>query len=80
MDKLKLIVISPKGVLLEDNASSVAMKAADGWFGVRAGSIPITAVLAECDIRYVKNDEDKIYHIGGGFAEVKDDLVTVLTE
>ncbi|MDD4124455.1 MAG: hypothetical protein PHW77_01820 [Eubacteriales bacterium] len=80
MDKLKLTVISPAGLLLEDNASSVAMKTADGWFGVRAGSFPITAALEKCDIRYVKSGVEQIYHINGGFAEIKNDIITILVE
>ncbi len=79
-DNLRLTVVSPRGVLFEDTASSVSMKAADGWFGVRAGALPVIAVLTECDIKYVKNEKEQTYRISGGFAEVKDNTVTVLVE
>ncbi|MGI6716052.1 MAG: F0F1 ATP synthase subunit epsilon [Eubacteriales bacterium] len=78
MDSLKLIVLSPEGVKLEENASSVSLLAPDGRFGVREGCLPIKAVLAGGDIRYTKNGKENTFNIPGGIAEIKDNTITVL--
>lgn len=78
MDALRLFILSPEGPLLDESTSSVAMKAADGWFGIRKGMAATAAALLECDILYTKEGKTETFHIAGGFAVVKNDTVTIL--
>lgn len=80
MDKLKIVVITPEGTKLEDTASSVTMKSSDGYFGVRAGALSTVSLLVKSDIKYVKDGKEHLITISGGFAEVKGDVVTIITQ
>jgi len=80
VDKLNLIVTSPKGVLLDETVGSVKLKSSDGYFGVLPGALHTIALIVESDVVYEKGGGSFSFPVKGGFAEVKDGTVTVITE
>lgn len=79
-DKLKLEIVTPEKLLLSEDADIVVATATEGEFGVLPGHIPFLTTLQTGELRYKIGNEIHYLAIGGGFAEVLDDKVTVLAE
>ena len=75
-----LKVITPDGLVLEEQAESVVLKGDLGEFGVLAGHVAMVSNIAPGRIRYVNAQGEKTLIAHGGISEVRDDTVTVLTE
>lgn len=70
-----------QGRALEAQAVSVVFPAADGLAGVLGRCGPIAATLGAGPLTVEKADGQKLeYFVTGGFAHVRDDVVTVLAE
>lgn len=81
MAKLKLKVITPEKVLLEqDDVDAVYSTAVDGEFGVMPGHIPYMAPLAIGVSKFVHGSEAKYISTIGGIFQVKDNEVLILTD
>ena len=78
--KLTLRVVSPEGVVLEQEASAVRVPGEGGSFGVLPRHAPLVALTDSGILRARTPEGGEIeYLIHDGFAEVRDDVVTVLT-
>jgi len=76
---LTLKVVSPEGVLLETEANSVQFPGEDGLFGVLPRHAAMTS-LTESGLLRAKTPQGEVeYLIHDGFAQVRDNVVTVLT-
>ena len=69
-------LITPEEKVLEVRASSVVIPAHDGQIGVLKGRAPL---LCELGIGVLTVDSEA-YYVDGGFAQVLDNRVTILTE
>jgi F0F1-type ATP synthase epsilon subunit len=70
-----------QGRALEAKALSVIFPAADGLAGVLARCGPIAAALGAGPLTVTQADGPKLeYFVAGGFAHVRDDVVTILAE
>ncbi len=69
-------VITPEEKVLEARVSSVVIPAHDGQIGVLKNRAPL---LCELGIGVLTVDSD-LYYVDGGFAQVLDNRVTILTE
>ena len=75
-----LSVISPERVIFEARATAVTLPAYDGEVGILADRAPF---LARLGVGWLKADTEKghkAYLLDGGFAQVVDNKVSVLTE
>ncbi len=81
MDKnLSLTIISPDRILYEGHAESVILPGVVGYFGVLPGHATLVSQLDIGMIKlHTKNKEFRIA-IDGGFCEVKNNEIRVLTE
>lgn len=77
---LKLRVLSPHGVLLDTVARSVRLSAADGSIGIHRGHPTALIMLAHGKLEYIKDEKTHKTQTNGVFAEVKDDVITVIAE
>jgi F-type H+-transporting ATPase subunit epsilon len=77
---LRVSVISPVGTLYEGEADMVVAPAWDGEVGVLRGHAPLLVLLGTGDVRVRAADGEHRFRIGGGFMQVADDVVTVLSE
>ena len=77
---MKVSVISPEKTIFEGDADSVVVPAWDGQLGVMRGHAPMLVLLGEGDMRVVNGGSDQKFHISGGFMQVANDVVTVLSE
>lgn len=79
-DRLKVSVISPERTVYEGEADQVVVPAWDGQLGVLRGHAPMLVLLGEGELRISRAGTDERFHIRGGFLQVADDIVTVLSE
>ena len=76
---LKVSVISPEAVLFEGSADSVVVPAHDGELGILTGHAPLMALLGKGVLR-VGSDGAQRFNVDGGFLQVVDNVVRVVTE
>jgi F-type H+-transporting ATPase subunit epsilon len=79
-DRLKVYVISPERTVYEGEADQVVVPAWDGQLGVLRGHAPMLVLLGEGELRVTNGGADQKFQIRGGFLQVADDVVTVLSE
>jgi F-type H+-transporting ATPase subunit epsilon len=77
---LRVSVISPVGTLYEGEADMVVAPAWDGEVGVLRGHAPFLVLLGSGPLRVRAADGEHRFQIAGGFMQVVDDVVTVLSE
>jgi F-type H+-transporting ATPase subunit epsilon len=76
-----LSVVAPDAAVAEESVVSVVAPGVEGYFGVMAGHSPLVAALRPGLVEYAKPDGNRHYiYVGGGFAEVRADRVTVLAD
>jgi F-type H+-transporting ATPase subunit epsilon len=78
--KLKVSVISPERTVYEGDAEQVVAPAWDGEIGILRGHAPLLVLLGDGDVRVRTGGQDHRFHISGGFMQVVDDVVTILSE
>lgn len=76
---LTLKVVSPQGTLLETEANSVQFPGEDGLFGVLPRHAAMTSLTASGVLRAKTPQGEIEYVIHDGFAQVRDNVVTILT-
>ena len=77
---LKVSVISPEAVLFEGDAASVVAPAYDGEIGILENHAPIMSVLGKGELRLSGSGADRRFTIEGGFLQVVDNTVRIVTE
>lgn len=76
---LRCIVVTPEKAVLDDSADFVAIPMYDGEVGVLPGRLPLIGRLGFGELRYTKAGAVRRYFIDGGFAQVRANVVTILT-
>jgi F-type H+-transporting ATPase subunit epsilon len=76
---LRVSVISPERVLFEGDTDSVVAPAFDGEVGILTGHAAMMTVLGDGELRLGSNGAHR-FHVEGGFLQVVDDHVRVVTE
>jgi F-type H+-transporting ATPase subunit epsilon len=77
---LTVSVISPERVLYEGEATSVVAPAYDGEVGILTGHAPMMTLLGRGTLRVDGGAGSQRYAVSGGFLQVLDDRVRVVTE
>lgn len=76
---LRVSVISPERVLFEGETDSIVAPAFDGEVGILSGHAAMMTVLGNGELRLGTNGSHR-FHVEGGFLQVVDDNVRVVTE
>lgn len=78
---LQCVVVTPERTVLDEHVEFVALPLYDGELGVLPGRAPLIGRLGygELRTRAEGSAAPKRYFVDGGFAQVRDDVVTVLT-
>jgi F-type H+-transporting ATPase subunit epsilon len=77
---LTVSVISPEAVLFEGTTESVVAPAFDGQVGILTGHAPMVTLLGTGELRLGAEGSGQRFHVEGGFLQVVDDIVRVVTE
>lgn len=78
---IKCSVLTPEKQVLDAAATAVVIPAHDGLIGILKNRAPLICELGKGELRIdtVDGKQERI-HIEGGFASVRDNEVTILTE
>ena len=79
MADLKISVVTPEATALETTASFVVVPLYDGELGVAVGHSPMIGRLGYGELRVGQGSDTQRYYVDGGFVQVADNEVTVLT-
>ncbi len=77
---LTVSVISPERVLFEGEATSIVAPAYDGEVGILTGHAPMMTLLGRGTLRVEGAGEARRYSVAGGFLQVLENRVRVVTE
>ncbi|MBO6096528.1 MAG: F0F1 ATP synthase subunit epsilon [Bacteroidales bacterium] len=77
---MRLHILSPEGSLVRADVSLVSLPGMLSPFTVLPGHAALVTALVAGDIRYVEDGTEKRIPVKEGFAEVKDNTVTVCVE
>lgn len=77
---LTVTVISPEAVLFEGTADSVVAPAYDGELGILTGHAPMMTLLGKGTLRVGGSGDSRQFLIEGGFLQVVENQVRVVTE
>jgi F-type H+-transporting ATPase subunit epsilon len=76
---LQCIVVTPEATVVDTTAEFVALPLFDGEAGVAPGRAPLIGRLGYGELRVRRNSETLRYYVDGGFVQVVDNVVSVLT-
>jgi F-type H+-transporting ATPase subunit epsilon len=79
MAQLQLIVVTPEATVLETPAEFVALPLFDGEIGILPGRAPLIGRLGYGELRVVSGGQTTRFYVDGGFVQVADNVVSVLT-
>jgi F-type H+-transporting ATPase subunit epsilon len=79
-DVLKVSVISTERTVFEGEADMVVVPAWDGEMGILRGHAPMLVLLGKGPLRIRTKGGEQRFDVEGGFLQVVDDIVTVLSE
>lgn len=77
---IALHILSPEGTVLEAQAELVSLPGSAGPFTVLKDHAPIVTSLDKGRVRYVSAGKELFVDIKEGFAEVRNNVVTVCAE
>ena len=77
--ELHCVVVTPERALVDLKADFVAIPMYDGEVGVLPGRASLIGRLGFGELRISKSGSTQRYYVDGGFAQVRDNVVTVLT-
>jgi F-type H+-transporting ATPase subunit epsilon len=76
---LQCVVVTPEKAVLDESAESVILPMFDGELGVLVGRAPLIGRLGAGELRIVHHGRTQRFFVDGGFAQVRGNVVTVLT-
>ena len=77
---MKCLVVTPEKTVLNMDATFVVLPLADGEYGILSKHTPLIARLGTGELRITGTDGQLTnYYVEGGFAEVLDDTIALLT-
>jgi F-type H+-transporting ATPase subunit epsilon len=77
--ELHCVVVTPERALLDETAELIVLPMYDGELGVLPGRAPLIGRLGYGELRIRRGDQTQRFFVDGGFAQVRDNVVTVLT-
>jgi F-type H+-transporting ATPase subunit epsilon len=77
---LHVVVLSPERTVYDGAADQVIAPAYNGSLGILRGHAPLMALLGEGSLRISRGGQELRYQVSGGFLQVADNQVTVLSE
>jgi F-type H+-transporting ATPase subunit epsilon len=80
-DSLTCIVVTPEQTALEQKAEFISVPLYDGELGVLLGRAPLIGRLGKGVLR-VRESNGKVsrYRVDGGFVQIQDNVVSLITE
>jgi F-type H+-transporting ATPase subunit epsilon len=77
---LRLDIITPERNVLSETVDSVQVPGLGGELGILPGHTPLISQLQTGVLAYTQGGATRRLHVSGGFAEIRDDRVSVLAD
>jgi len=77
--KMRVVVVTPEATLVDDTADFVALPLFDGEIGIAPSHSPLIGRLGFGELRIERGDNERRLYVDGGFVQVADDIISVLT-
>jgi F-type H+-transporting ATPase subunit epsilon len=78
-DSLTCTIVTPEQTALDTTADFVALPLFDGEIGIGANHSPLIGRLGFGEMRIKSGGQTLVYYVDGGFVQVADNVVVVLT-
>ena len=79
MAQLTCVVVTPEETALEQEADFVALPLFDGEAGIAPNHSPLIGRLGYGEMRVRQGDTVERFYVDGGFVQVRDNVVSILT-
>lgn len=79
-EKIHLEIVTPDRSVLNDDVDEVVVPGVVGEFGVLSGHTTFLTELGTGKLSYLKSGQPQSLQISGGFAEVRENHVTILAD
>jgi F-type H+-transporting ATPase subunit epsilon len=76
---MTLDILTPERTICSEEADIVIARALDGEIGILSNHAPLVAALDIAPLRYKKDGIEHFVAVNGGFMEVKDNRISILT-
>src|SRR3989442_13406870 len=76
---LQCVVVTPERAVLDEPVDFIALPMYDGELGVLRGRAPLIGRLGYGELRIRRGATTRRFFVDGGFAQVRSNVVTVLT-
>lgn len=76
---LKLVIVTPEATVVDTSVDFVTAPLFDGEKGIGRGHAPLIGRLGFGELRYRNSGETATFYVDGGFVQVQDNVVSVLT-
>jgi F-type H+-transporting ATPase subunit epsilon len=80
MATLKLEIVTPESIAYSEDVDFVVLPGSEGELGVFPRHVPVLTAIKPGELRVLKNGTETALAVGEGFAEIKGDAVSVLTD
>jgi len=77
---LTLEIVTPEARIYSDTIDTVVIPTTEGEIGILPGHIPLLTRIADGELRVSKGGVESHLAVGGGFAQIEGDTVSVLAE
>jgi F-type H+-transporting ATPase subunit epsilon len=79
MAAITVVIVTPEQTVLEAEAEFVALPLYDGEVGIAPGRAPLIGRLGYGEMRLRQGGTTSSYYVDGGFVQVADNVVSVMT-
>lgn len=80
MSQLYLKIVTPEKLVVDDEVNMVTLPSAEGQLGILPHHTNLMAKLAPGELRIKKGDKVEVLAIGGGFLQMADNTLTIMTD
>jgi F-type H+-transporting ATPase subunit epsilon len=77
--QVRCVIVTPERAVLDDRFEFVVLPMYDGELGVLHDRAPLIGRLGAGELRLRRGSEERRYFVDGGFAQVRANVVSVLT-
>ena len=77
--RIQCVVVTPERTLFDELVDFIALPLFDGELGILSGHSPLIGRLGFGELRTKSQGVTHRYFVDGGFAQVRDNVVTILT-
>ena len=79
-EKIKLEIVTPEAMMVSEEVDEITVTGTEGEFGVLPGHCHMLSSLKIGQVNYKNGNIEQYMSLGGGYAEVGPDKVTILAE